>query len=293
MSDSYPPPPPSGPPNDPQGGSSVPPQVPPYGQPYPQQGYGAPPPPPPGGYGPGPAAPGGYGGYAYGDPGPQGYSAGTAFGNAFGMFFKNAGPFLLLTVVVLVVGVGSSLVGLAFNSGHTTSGSGAFSASMTGGSVVGILFRLIGQVLSVIFSAALVRGALDAVDGKPVTFGGMFEGWSKVQVLIAAVVVSVLTLLGLILLILPGIVAAFLLWFTNFFIVDQGKSFWDAITSSVKFTAAHVGPLLLTALLGFLCLFVGALLCGLGLLVALPVTMIAAAYAFRQLQGRPVVTPKG
>ena len=52
--------------------------------------------------------------------------------------------------------------------------------------------------------------------------------------------------------------------------------------------AGFVGPLLLLALLSFLCFVAGALACLVGLLVAYPVVTVAAAYTYRRLQGQPV-----
>jgi uncharacterized membrane protein len=119
----------------------------------------------------------------------------------------------------------------------------------------------------------------------------MFTGWNKVQVLIAALLTGILTGIGLVLLVLPGLILMFLLWYTNFFVVDEHASAFDAIGRSVRFTAAHVGPLLLTALLAAVVLIGGAILCLVGLLAAYPIAMLLAAQAFRQLQGRPVVDP--
>ena len=131
---------------------------------------------------------------------------------------------------------------------------------------------------------------LDAVDGRPVSIGGMFEGWDKLQILIAAVVVNILVFVGFLLIIIPGLIVLFLTWFANYFIVDSGKSAFEAISAGASFASKHIGPLPLTGLLAIITNIVGACLCGVGLFVTLPVTIIMAAVAFRQLQGRGVVT---
>ncbi len=150
------------------------------------------------------------------------------------------------------------------------------------------VFNILGQVATTLFGAALIRGAFDAVDGREVTLGGMFERWDKIQVVVAALVISVLTTIGLVLCVLPGFVVIFLTWFTTYFIVDRGEDAVTAIKSSFSFATQHVGPLLLLALLSFLCFVVGALACLVGLLVAYPVVSIAAAYSYRRLQDQPV-----
>ena len=86
-----PPPPPPPPPSGPPGDGSLPP--PPGG------GWGsAPPPPPGGGYG-GPGGPGG----------PGGFSVGNAFGYAWKKFTANAGPLVLITLILLVAVLGPGL----------------------------------------------------------------------------------------------------------------------------------------------------------------------------------------
>jgi uncharacterized membrane protein len=50
----------------------------------------------------------------------------------------------------------------------------------------------------------------------------------------------------------------------------------------------HFGPLVLFFLASIAAYVVGACLCGLGLLVAIPVVVIAQAYTFRTLNGDPV-----
>jgi hypothetical protein len=279
--------PPNDPPQDPVGGTPPPPPAP--GQPYPsygdyQQGY-----PPPPGYGqyqqyPSyPPPPPGYTGY--GAPAGAPYDAGAAFGRAFRLFGRNAGPFVLVTLLIAVVAV---VIGLASYAAAPDSTS---EVGISGNNAGRWVLQIVGNIATTLISAALVKGALDAVDGRPVSFGAMFTGWNKVQVLIAALLTGILTGIGLVLLVLPGLILMFLLWYTNFFVVDEHASAFDAIGRSVRFTAAHVGPLLLTALLAAVVLIGGAVLCLVGLLAAYPIAMLLAAQAFRQLQGRPVVDP--
>jgi len=266
-----PPPPPYGSERYPTGGQD-PNQPPGWGQGYGQQ----PPPPPP--YG---AGPGGYG------PGPQGpYSPTDAIGYGFGKFKDNAGAFLLLALVAIGTGAVISIIGSIVTGGDSLftydSGDGFQFSPLAG------VFNILGQVATTLFGAALIRGAFDAVDGREVTLGGMFERWDKIQVVVAALVISVLTVIGLVLCVLPGFAVIFLTWFTTYFIVDRGEDAVTAMKSSFSFATQHVGPLLLLALLSFLCFVVGALACLVGLLVAYPVVSIAAAYSYRRLQDQPV-----
>ena len=150
------------------------------------------------------------------------------------------------------------------------------------------LFNILGQVAVTLFGAALIRGAFDAVDGREVTLSSMFERWDKLQVLVVALIVSVLTTIGFVLCVLPAFVVIFLTWFAMYFVVERGQDAVTAIKSSFSFTSSHVGPLLLLALLSFLCFVAGTLACLVGLLVAYPVVTVASAYSYRRLQDQPV-----
>lgn len=293
MSDQRPPEPPDPDQPGPDGGDALPP--PPHHQ-------GVPPPPsrplPPGGEAhlPPPLPPPG-GGASYPYPtypkGPQNpgrvseYSPAEAIGYGWSKFKENVSAFVLLALLAFVASAVINLIGSLVSDGDgfvSGSPSGTFSFDP-----VALVFQILGQVVIVLFGAALVRGAFDAVDGHPVSLEGMFTRWDKVQVVVAALVVSVLTTIGLVLLVIPGLIVLFLTWFTTYFVVDRGQDALTAIKSSVVFTGQNVGPVLLFALLGFLCLVAGALACLVGLLVAYPVVTIGAAYTFRRLHDQPVV----
>lgn len=233
-------------------------QQPPYPGPdpadhQPQNPYGAPMPPPP--------------------PGELvNFSAGAAIGYGWRGFKNNAGAFLGLALLVIVV---SAVFGsLSSGQGQT--------------SVVGGLLQIVGQVITTVMTAALIKGALDVTAGRSVSIGSMFEGWDKLQVVIAAILVAIGTVLGLILLIIPGLIFMFLTWFTNNFIIDRQLSAIDGIKASISFTAANVGDLLVLALLSLGVAILGVLALVVGIFVAIPVIMIAAAYAYRVLQGQQV-----
>ena len=76
-----------------------------------------------------------------------------------------------------------------------------------------------------------------------------------------------------------------------FYVVDQDMAPVDAIKASVNFVTSHLGETIVFYLLGIVVLFVGALLCGIGLLVAVPIVLIAAAFTFRVLNGQQVSQP--
>ncbi|MEZ5161211.1 MAG: hypothetical protein R2709_11025 [Marmoricola sp.] len=113
----------------------------------------------------------------------------------------------------------------------------------------------------------------------------MFKGWSKGGVLGTMAVMWVIVMVGMMLCYIPGIIASFL--FAPMFAVDnQGGSITDPLKRSYELVK-NVGQILLWILTAVV-IFVGEILCFVGLLAAFPVVMIAHAYTIRKLEGRPV-----
>ncbi len=255
-------------------------------------GWGAPPPPPGQGGGYPPPPPPGTG---VGGPGP--YSPTDAVAYGWNKFRANPAPLLLGTLILLVVSGLVSYVtnliaaGIFVDESSTTINSDG-TIEIDGGSglfarlLVSMVVSLIVGLISQIIVAGLVKGALDTADGKPVSLGGMFEGWDKGKVIIAALIVSVATAIGTVLCYLPGLVVGFLLSYTIFFVVDRNMEPVEAIKASFSFVTANLGPTILYYLLGILVVIAGALLCGVGLLAAVPIAVLGAAYTFRRLQGQ-------
>lgn len=244
--------------------------LPSYGSVPPPAGDTPPPPPPP------PPAPGGS---------AEGFSAPEAIGFGWRKFTENVGPILIGVLIVLVVTiVVNILAGIVSGGGGSPFGPDAMEFS-----VAGFLANLVSTGVSVVLSAVFARAALDVVDGRPFDFMGAFGRLNFVNVLIASFLVAVIVTIGFILLVIPGLIALFLTYFTTLFVVDDdAESPVKAIGDSVKLVSNNVGDALLLALLSILVLIAGAIALLVGLVVAYPVTALAAAYAYRKFRGQPV-----
>ncbi len=257
------------PPGSGDSGTSGPPS---YGSVPPPEGGTPPPPPPP------PPAPGGS---------AEGFSAPDAIGWGWRKFTENVGPILVGVAIVFVVSVVVNVL-----AGLLSGGSGSPfgpSAGMMDFSIAGFLASLVATAVSVLLGAVFARAALDVVDGRSFDFMGAFGRINIVNVLIAAVLVSVLVTIGFILLVIPGIVVLFLTYFTTLFVVDDdAESPTKAISDSVKLIGNNIGDSLLLALLNILVLIAGLIALVVGLIVAYPITALATAYAYRRFRGQPV-----
>lgn len=280
-------------------------QYPPAGQPgaYPPAGqpgaYPPPPPPPPGAYPPPPpGAPGSYppppppGAYPPG-PGAGGpFSVGDGFSWAFNKFGKNVGPLIVATLVFgIILGLISGIFNfIASALGDTTTisdgSSIAFSSSYTAGSIiVTIIGYLVMIVVGGYVSASYWSGILQITDGQQVSFGSFFQPRNVGNVIIASILVGIITGIGSILCVLPGVIAALFLYFTTIAVVDRNSSATEGLSTSFNLVKDNFGPAILVWLLAIVVIFVGAILCGVGLLVAAPVAALLVAYTWRKLTG--------
>ncbi len=307
------PPPGYGPPPG-QGGYPPPQQPPGYGPPQQQPGYGAPQQPP--GYGqqppPGYGPPPGQGGYpppgypqgAYGQPGYPGqggtFEVGDAFSWAWNKFSKNAGALIVPTLVygLIVAVIYGVFYGIAIALASTSSydyddyGSGYSGSFGIGFGFASIAVMIVGLLVLIVaggaIASAYVSGLLEVVNGQPVTIGSFFKPRNIGPVILATLIVGVATSIGSVLCYLPGLVVALFTMFTTYVLLDKNLSPIDAIKASIDIVKANIGPAILAYIVAAVIGAVGALACGIGIIVSLPVSALFLVYAYRKLSGGQV-----
>jgi uncharacterized membrane protein len=152
--------------------------------------------------------------------------------------------------------------------------------------IFGTVFRILG-VGSVIYCIKRLRN-------ESVTFSTFFSGMGDfLNYILLGILSSFLIEIGIgCCCIIPGIYLAITYTLADFFIADQGLDFWPAMEASRKLITRNFFPFLLFLLLLFFINLGGLFLCGLGLLLTLPLTtcMMAVAYMDIMNQG---ATPAG
>ncbi len=269
------------PPQDPYDSTG---NLPSYGSVPPPAEGGYPPPPPEGGYPPPP--PGGYPPPVPGGPAP--YDASSAIGYGWRKFKENVGPMILATLLVAAVSIALGVLSeVIAPSPSMLASDGSFEFD-GGGLGASIVVQTIVGIFTYYFAAMLTRGSLDVVDGKKFDMGAAFAALNVGKVLLTGLVLSVVSTVGFVLCIAPGVIFTIFAFFTIYFVIDSDQDPIQAIGSSFKLVSANFGQALLSGLLAVLVVLGGALLCLVGLLAAIPVVSIAGAYAFRRFQGQPV-----
>lgn len=215
-----------------------------------------PPPPPPPGY----QSP--MGGPAARPP----FSATDALGYGWRGFSGNIGPILIIALVIVAINIVTNWFG--FIAGDST--------------ILNLVVQLIGWFVSLVISIGLIRAALAIVDGRSPELNDLLSTNNLVTYFVASLLAGLIVAVGFLLCIIPGLIAIFLLQFFGYAIVDGRTSDpIEALKISYGLVSKNLGELLLFGILVFLVNLVGALLCGIGLLVTLPLTAIAIAYTWR------------
>jgi len=181
--------------------------------------------------------------------------------NSWNIVFSDLGNFVLLTLIyVLVIAVVST-------------------------TVLGEIL-VIGP-LSVGFYIAINK----KIKGAKFEINDLAKGFQFfVAAFLSSVIISFFVSVGFLLLIIPGFVVTALYLFAPLFIAEQNLDFWAAMEASRKLVVKNIFEL--TVFVFLLCIinFVGILLCGIGVLITIPLSLTAIALAYDQLVGLKEVT---
>ncbi|MCJ7599402.1 MAG: hypothetical protein MUO41_12435 [Methyloceanibacter sp.] len=151
-----------------------------------------------------------------------------------------------------------------------------------------ILDWLIGTLISM----GVVAFYLKAHDNpEQVTLSALWHPHPYWSYLAATVLVGLVIVLGLLLLIVPGIIFGLMFMFTSFIVIDRAFGPIDAMKESKRITSGYRWRLLGFILLLALINLAGVIALVVGLLVTVPVTSIAFANAYRVLSDRAGVQP--
>jgi len=246
-------------------------------------------------------APGGYsqyGGPQYAQP-QAGSDVSNAFQYGWTKFQQNFGQiiiavavwFVLLIVLQVVSWMVQSAIYGANEDCTTTSFGVRYCTNDTSWWTVMLVSGVFGLAFFIaqyVGSYAVIRGALAITGGQPLNTAAMFNMDHFVPFLITGIVVSLITFVGMLLCFLPGIVAWFFLFMAPYYAADKGMGVGEALRASVTTMNRNLARMITFFIGSFIAYLVGALLCGVGLLVAMPVVVIASAYMYKTANGEPI-----
>ena len=218
-----------------------------------------------------------------------------AFSWAWNTFTKNAVTLVIPTLVYGLLFAAASAVNIVGqNMGTTTSSFEGYDygfstdLSPAGMAVVGLGY-LVSFVVTAYAQAGFLSGCLDIADGRPVSIGSFFKPRNLGMAFLAAFLISILTSIGYAACFVPGIIVGIFTQFIILFVIDRSQSAIKGFSSGFSLVGSNFANALLVWLVSMATVFVGALVCGVGLLVAVPLVALILTYAYRKLSGGQVV----
>jgi len=140
--------------------------------------------------------------------------------------------------------------------------------------VAGAVFNFFGLVYSILINGPVQYGVafayLKAARGDKLEIKDMFEAFKNYwNAVLASLLVFVIVIIGLILLIVPGIIFACKLAFAPYLVVDRKMEVMEAIRESWRMTGGHAWKVFLIGLLAVPIGIAGLICFGVGIIVAI------------------------
>lgn len=141
-----------------------------------------------------------------------------------------------------------------------------------------------------IFGGPLTAGffyiIFQKIRGNPLNIGDLAKGFNFfVAAVLADILIMIFVTIGFFFLIIPGIVISALYMFTFPLIIEKKMDFWQAMETSRKIIQKNIFEFSAFMLLLYLLLFLGLLMLLVGFVIALPLTFVAIALAYRDIVG--------
>lgn len=156
------------------------------------------------------------------------------------------------------------------------------------------LANIVVNVISPILSAGFLFVAFKLIKRQSTEFGDFFLGFNSfLPIFLTSLLVGLFVVLGMFLLIIPGIFLAVAYSFSLAFVVGRKFDFWEAMESSRKIVSRKWFSFFAFLLVLGLVNVVGLLLLGVGLLFTIPLSNCALAAAFDDIVGLPASDSAG
>jgi hypothetical protein len=201
------------------------------------------------------------------------FKLGQYLGRGWEIFKANALPFIGFTILTgIIFAVLSFILPYPLGTGNPEAG-------QAGGNIV-------ANILSPLFTAGFYIVALQIARGRPTSFSDFFRGFNRaLPVLLLAIVSGILILVGMVLLVLPGIYLAIAYMFSLPLLLDKNLDFWPAMETSRRVITKKWFWFFLFAIVLLLLNVVGVLLLGVGILVTAPWTVCSITAAYEDIVG--------
>lgn len=192
-------------------------------------------------------------------------------------------------VAVIILGVIHIVVSFGVQAVLIAVAMGVKDATVVG--VVQFFVQVAHQVFGIWLGIGVQLFLLGVVRGEEPRYGLLFSGGQYLlSVILLTVLVTLIVMLGLVLLIIPGIIFSFMLMQAQLLVVDRKMGVMDAMSTSRD---VMVGNKLTVFAIGLVAGMIGLMLvlltCGLGALAVMPYMMILSIVIYFGVTGQPTM----
>ncbi|WP_080904468.1 glycerophosphoryl diester phosphodiesterase membrane domain-containing protein [Parabacteroides sp. Marseille-P3160] len=150
--------------------------------------------------------------------------------------------------------------------------------------ITGGVMYFVSFAFTTLFYLGYIKNLFQALDGEEPQFSAYGQQSGKIlKGMITSILYSLIMVIGLCLLIIPGIYLGLRLQFAFYFIVEENTGILDSLKKSWTITKGQVFPLFLLLLVGIGIVILGIIALGIGVFVAIPLIFMASCYVFRKL----------
>jgi uncharacterized membrane protein len=216
------------------------------------------------------------------------FGIGEAISYGWNKYWQNVGVLLAITVLILVINlvaggivsaIGSAVPRIHYTSGNTRYGIG----------VGYILAQFVNLIIGAVLAMGLIRATLAVAEGQKADVSMLFRTEGLAAYVVASILVAIGVIVGLILLIIPGIILLIIWHFFGYVIVQNPETgALDAMRRSAEITRGHRWPLFGLGLLLLGINVIGLIACCVGVIFTEGITAMTVAFAYKTLSGQPV-----
>ena len=204
---------------------------------------------------------------------PATFDIGAALGYGWNKFVQYIGQIIVILLIIFAV----QIAFFFFRTIITNSIDSFFL-----GFIIGMLLLAVGFFISFLLQAGLIRAGLAITRGEAPEPSMLFDTTNLGPFAVASIFVALLAFVGLLACCVGYIAVALFTLFYGYYVIDKQQEPTESIGSSFNLVKDNFG-----SVLGFAVIVVilNIITCGL----AIGVTQIATAYAYKTLNGEPVV----
>jgi len=156
--------------------------------------------------------------------------------------------------------------------------------------LLSLVFLFLANIVPFILQGPLMAG-FHVVCAKKLLYGkfefaDLFKGFNFfVTCLVACLIISLFTFVGMIFCIIPGLVVYTMYMFTYLFIIDKKMDFWPAMQASQAVVKCDYFGFTLFFVAASLLNIIGVLCCFVGVLATMPILFAAITVAYKEIVG--------